>query len=143
MEFVYNDGGREKAGYKGSAGDCVVRAIAIATDLPYQDIYDELNALCKTERPSKRKRGKSTARNGIHRDVFKSYLEKLGWKWVPTMAIGSGCKVHLRASELPSGSLIVSVSKHMVAVINGVIQDTYDCSREGSRCVYGYWHPTY
>jgi len=26
-----------------------------------------------------------------------------------------------------------------VAVIDGVINDTYDCSREGTRCVYGYW----
>lgn len=29
--------------------------------------------------------------------------------------------------------------KHVCAVINGVIHDTFDSSREGSRCVYGYW----
>ena len=40
--FVYNDGGREAAGYKGKAGDCVCRAIAIAARLPYQEVYDRL-----------------------------------------------------------------------------------------------------
>jgi hypothetical protein len=55
------------------------------------------------------------------------------------MKIGSGCRVHLRERELPSGRLIVSVSRHMVAVIDGVIHDTHDPSRGGTRCVYGYW----
>ena len=55
------------------------------------------------------------------------------------MAIGSGCKVHLRADELPSGRLIVSVSKHLTAVIDGVIHDNHDPSRDGTRCVYGYF----
>lgn len=56
------------------------------------------------------------------------------------MAIGQGCRVHLRREELPGGSLIVRVSSdEIVAVIDGVIHDTGDPSRGGSRCVYGYW----
>lgn len=31
MTFVYDDGGRSAAGFKGKTGDCVTRAIAIAT----------------------------------------------------------------------------------------------------------------
>jgi len=42
----------------------------------------------------------------------RAYNESLGWKWTPTMRIGQGCKVHLRADELPVGRLIVSVSRH-------------------------------
>ena len=42
------------------------------------------------------------------------------------MAIGSGCKVHLADSELPFGRLVVSVSKHYTAVIDGVVHDTHD-----------------
>ena len=45
------------AGYKGSAGDCVVRSMAIATGLPYQEIYDLVNKLSARERTGKRKRG--------------------------------------------------------------------------------------
>jgi hypothetical protein len=55
------------------------------------------------------------------------------------MQIGSGCTVHLKANELPAGRLVVSVSKHLTAVVDGVIHDTHDCSRGETRCVYGYW----
>ena len=37
-----DDGGRAAAGYKGYAGDCVIRSIAIVTKLPYQQIYNDL-----------------------------------------------------------------------------------------------------
>ena len=42
LKLKINDGGRSKAGYKGKAGDCVVRSIAIVTRLPYQKVYDDL-----------------------------------------------------------------------------------------------------
>ena len=72
-------------------------------------------------------------------DVYKRYLAETGWEWVPTMEFGVGCQVHLRADELPEGRLIVRLSKHLAAVIDGVLHDTHDCSRDGTRCVYGYW----
>jgi hypothetical protein len=64
---------------------------------------------------------------------------ELGFIWTPTMQIGSGCQTHLTADELPTGRLVCNVSRHYVAVIDGVINDTYNCSRKGKRCVYGYW----
>ena len=42
LELKIDDGGRTAAGYKGKAGDCVVRSIAIVSGLPYQTIYDDL-----------------------------------------------------------------------------------------------------
>jgi hypothetical protein len=78
-------------------------------------------------------------RLGNHKKIYKDYIESLGFKWFPTMKIGQGCKVHLRKDELPSGTLIVNVSRHLTTVINGVINDTYDPSRDGTRCVYGFW----
>lgn len=138
MKYQHNDGGRADAGRKGSARDCVCRAIAIATGKPYSEVYDALNDSAKRERP--RKGGKrSSARTGVKKATIRRYLQGLGWSWTPTMSIGSGCKVHLRADELPSGTLIVSVSRHMVAVIDGVAHDTFDPRRDGTRCVYGYW----
>lgn len=137
--FTYNDGGRSAAGYKGKAGDCATRAIAIATGLPYQTVYDSINVLAKTERVGKRMRGKSTARNGVHKQLVRRFMESLGWVWTPTMGVGTGCKVHLRQDELPAGRLVAVVSRHYVAVIDGIIHDTFDCSRGGARCVYGYY----
>ena len=139
MSWIYDDGGRAAAGYKGTARDCVCRAIAIASQQPYQRIYDALNELATTERQGKRKRGRSSARTGVYKRTIRRYLKALGWRWVATMQIGQGCTTHLEASELPAGRLIVAVSRHMVAVVDGVIHDTHDPSRGGTRCVYGYW----
>lgn len=139
MDFVYDDGGRAAAGFKGKTGDCVCRAIAIAAEMPYKEVYDLINETAKTERVGRRKRGKSNARTGVYKGTIRKVMEWLGWKWHPTMAIGKGCTVHLRKDELPSGRLVVSVSGHEVAVIDGVVHDTYDCTRDGSRCVYGYY----
>ncbi len=139
LRFVQNDGGRQAAGFKGKTGDCVCRAIAIVTGKPYREVYDALNQAAKRERPRKGGRKRSSARTGVNKATIRRYLEALGFEWMATMSIGSGCRVHLRADELPSGRLIVSVSRHIVAVIDGVVHDTHDPGRDGTRCVYGYW----
>jgi hypothetical protein len=139
MKFTFNDGGRAAAGYKGETRDCVCRSIAIATGLPYQEIYDAINELGQSERTGKWKRGKSSARTGVYKASMRRYIESLGWRWVPTMQIGSGCKVHLREDELPGGRLMVSLSRHLTVVIDGVIHDIHDPARDGTRCVYGYF----
>ena len=142
-QFKYDDGGRRLAGYEGSADDCVCRAIAIVTGLPYKNVYDRLAEGNATQRRSKHDKGtrSKSARDGISttRKWFKDYMVELGFEWTPTMQIGSGCQVHLRSDELPSGRLVCNVSRHTVAVIDGVVHDTYDSSRDGTRCVYGYW----
>lgn len=146
MLFTYNDGGRAAAGFEGKAGDCVTRSIAIATGKPYSEVYDALFESSRDYgdthrgRVAKRIRERGgSPRQGQFRVVYQTYLESLGWKWIPTMKIGSGCKVHLNAEELPKGRLLVKVSKHLTAVIDGVVHDTHDCSRDGKRCVYGYF----
>ena len=73
------------------------------------------------------------------RKWFKDYMISLGFIWVPTMLVGQGCKVHLNTDELPKGRLVVSVSKHFTAMIDGVINDIYNPQRESGRCVYGYF----
>ena len=158
MPFVQDDGGRAAAGFTGRAGDCVTRAIAIASGRPYREVYDALSAGARAERLSKydkRRGGAGTrsARDGVHtsRVWFKRQMAAWGFVWVPTMRIGSGCTVHLVAGELPMGRLVVHVSKHCVAVIDGVVRDTFDPQRRtvvaeaggvetvAERCVYGYW----
>lgn len=139
QRFIFNDGGRKDAGYKGSTGDCVTRSIAIITNKPYKEVYNALNKLSESEYLGKRMSKNSNSRTGVHRKTYQKYLESLGYEWIPTMQIGQGCKTHLRSDELPVGRLIVRVSKHITSMIDGVINDTHDCSREGNRCVYGYF----
>lgn len=141
MNWIYDDGGRAEAGYNGSTRDCCCRAISIATEMPYKEVYDMINKYGKAERLTKKRvrAGRSNARTGVWKETARKIMTDLGWTWVPTMQIGTGCKVHLKAGELPSGRLMCLVSHHYVAVIDGVIHDTYDSTRDGNRCVYGYF----
>lgn len=129
MDFVYDDGGRAKAGFKGKASDCVTRAIAIATGQPYADVYKTINALS----------GSSVARTGVPKDITKAVMSHYGFAWISTMTIGQGCKTHLVAQELPKGVLIARLTRHVCAIKDGVIYDTHNPARGGKRCVYGYW----
>lgn len=150
MKFQYDDGGRSASGYKGNPGDCVCRSIAIATEISYQEVYDALNQLAKSERRGKRKRGVSSARNGVYRQTMRKYLLSIGWKWTPTKFVGKGFDAYLTDGELPDGHLIVSIRRHITAVIDSVIHDKWDPQRytiiftDGNqriahRPVYGYW----
>ena len=138
MELKITDGGRSETGYKGNTNDCVVRSITIVTGLPYQQVYDDVNALCQVHDRIVGK--KSTSRTGIQNMVVRQIMKKYGGEWKATMGIGTGCRVHLRDGEIPmKGKIICNVSKHVVAVIDGVIHDNHDPRRDGTRCVYGYW----
>jgi hypothetical protein len=171
MKHIYNDGGREAAGYSGECGDCVTRAVAIATEQPYDRVYRAIADINASYRGRAASAGRRTARSGVivKGTAFKRYMKNLDWEFVATMGIGTGCTVHLADGELPMGRLIVSVSRHYCAVIDGVIHDTHDPSDRGvtiyppdtppeqmpknvsriengngwayepKRCVYGYW----
>lgn len=137
MQIRITDGGRAAAGFKGETRDCVTRAIAIATGRPYREVYDELNKIAKSIGD------RSSSRTGVHRKVYEKYLFRIGAKWTPTMRVGAGCTVHLRAGELPAtGALVVSLSRHLCAVVDGVVCDAFDPTRDGTRCVYGYYTVT-
>lgn len=149
ITFQFNDGGRSNY-FKGNTGDCVTRAIAIATGKDYKEVYDDLNKLAKEKgrrgsRKVKTKYGTSyvkasgCSRTGHFRKTYQPYLESLGWKWVSCSGVGKGISIHLKEDELPKGKIICSVSRHLCTVIDGVLHDTYDCSREGTRGVYGYF----
>lgn len=128
MNVVYNDGGRSKY-FKGRVGDCVTRAIAIASGRDYKEVYDELAKI-----------GKCSPRNGVMPNVYKKYLAKHGYKWVCLATFGKGVTNHLKDGEIPmQGSIICNCSRHLVAVVDGVVNDTHDPTRNGTRAVYGYW----
>lgn len=135
--WVFDDGGRERAGFAtaNDAGDCVVRAIAIAGAHDYRWVYDSLADL------SAAMGGRRSARDGIDPKVYREWLDEQGWHWVAAMSIGAHEVCHLRADELPGGRIITRLSKHLCAVIDGMIHDTADPSRGGTRLVYGWWEP--
>lgn len=138
VRYRFDDGGRSASGHREYSGDCVCRAIAIACEIPYQEAFDLLKDAATFERPRKGDR-RSSPKTGVKRRTIHRVMRGLGWEWAATMGIGTGCRVHVRADELPSGRLILNLSKHVAAFVDGELRDTYDCSRGGTRCVYGYW----
>ena len=154
MEFVYSDGGRSKYFKAENVGDCVTRAICNATGKDYLEVYNRLKEMSKCE-SVKRHRGhkRSSVRNGVFKETWKRYLKEIGWVHHSVTSIGnSDRRMRLTKEDLPSGNLIVQISKHLTNVKDGVIYDTYNCSskqyydRESGdlltndeRCVYGYW----
>lgn len=151
--WKFDDGGRKAAGYAGKTGDCVFRAIAIATGTPYPEVARMVAMEAMHERPRSRlaktgrhrgffvRKQRSSMKTGVHKATIDRIMQRWfpTWKWTATMTIGSGCKVHVKASELPKGRIMLSLSKHVAAMVDGVVHDTHDPSRSGTRCVYGYW----
>lgn len=151
LDFVYSTGGREKY-FKGDAEDCCTRAICNATGKDYKEVYDDLQKLEKTMKVGKHER-RGSARNGVRLRVVKHYIENvLGWTHHSVMGKGTGVTMHLTKEELPMGTLIVDISKHLTCVKDKVLYDTYNCSTKmyydrfdgeykvnNRRAVYNYW----
>lgn len=147
MKFVYSTGGREKYFKAENVGDCVCRAISNATNIDYLTVYKMIQELSKNEKCSR----KSSARNGVSKDIVDNLLKELGWIKIVTCKVGQGVRMHLTEEELPKGNLIVRISKHLTNVREGVIYDTYNCSLQeyfddfgnkvinDKRAVYAYW----
>ena len=135
MRFKQNDGGRKRGGWKGEhAGDCVPRAIAITTEQHYRDVRRDLDALV-----SEMTGGLDTSTNdGTPEPVSHKYLIDRGW----TLALTKGQYL----KDLPNkGTFIACLTRHSVAVINGVVHDSWDSrvsrrTKCGSPKMLGYYY---
>ena len=81
------NGGRAAAGFRGAAGDCVTRAIAIATGLPYRQVYEEVGERNRAFALVVKRRAplayfkhwrRTSARDGSHKKAYAPYLAALG-----------------------------------------------------------------
>jgi hypothetical protein len=148
--WVYTDGGREAAGYRGRTGDCVIRAITLAVypevvadptseaaGIRYKTMYRALQERQREYMGASKALGRNSVRNGVYTVVYREMLKDAKWKWTPTKSAKP--KTYLRREDLPGGRLIVEVNRHLVAVIDGTIYDQFDSGRDGTRPVYGFW----
>jgi len=122
--FIHHDGGRVAAGYKNPAGDCVCRAVAIASGRSYVEVRDRLRLGTGRVRHSKRR---ASPDNGIpvQKRWFMLLMEEFGFKFV-------------RKADLPDvGRMVVITRTHAFAVIDTTAFDTH------MRCLaerrFGYW----
>lgn len=123
-DYAYDDGGRVAAGYKNPSGDCVCRAVAIASGRPYTEVRDRLRIGTGRVRHSKRR---ASPDNGI--PVLKRWfillMEEFGFNFV-------------RKSDIPdTGRIVVITRTHAFAVIDGTARDTHMSGLADRR--FGYW----
>lgn len=153
MKFIYSDGGRSNYFKAANVNDCVTRAIANASGIDYKVIYDRLKELA-TKESVKHHRGhkQSSVRDGVFKETWKKYLKEIGWVKHSVCGIGCKEKMHFVENEVPSGTCIIQLSRHLTCIKDKVIYDTYDCSTKeyvdfetgdtvvnDERCVYAYW----
>jgi hypothetical protein len=155
-QWVKDDGGRAASGIANSnnrrteTGDCVTRAIAIATGKPYAEVHDALTVRTvrhvydggdsrypEWSKWAKRRGGVRAfdPDHGCPLGAYGPYLASLGWRCTSTKSQ----RIRLRADELPPGRLVVHIRQHLVAVIDGVIHDIYDSGGSGRVRVQHYW----
>ena len=130
LAFVYDDGGRAAAGYKGSAGDCVVRAFCILTGADYAEAYREFAYAQSVLGEEKRRR--RSARNGIDNRPMANVFERHGLRRIK---LGRGVKPTWAEAHERYGDCIVRTRGHVSAIVAGVVRDTHD--------ERGYWWSEY
>ncbi len=127
LRLKLNDGGRRDAGFKGHAGDCVSRAIAIALDQEYRETYIGLGALYDEMTGGLER----SARGGVASPVWYRYLKERGWDLDLTP------NAYFTAEAIPmQGTVIAVLPRHCAAVIDGVVHDAWD-SRKSNRTKNG------
>ena len=129
MEFIWHDGGRAACGYVGLTGDCVTRAIAIATGTSYRDVYRRMGEISEV-----------SPRNGVTTSAASDYLSELGFTY---SRLGGP---EFSEQWLPKGALVVHLSSkdsrrhgHFCSVIDHVLYDTWNPSDDDDCILQGYW----
>ena len=116
-----------EAGYKGNAGDCGARALAIAMEISYKRAYKILAGAAKIAGRPK------SARNGIGCETMDAIMSGLGWTYFPVPQQAGGTAT---AKVMPPGRLVAYMTKHYAAVIDRVVYDSWDSSEQE---IHGFW----
>ena len=114
--YQYDDGGRKGAGRK-TKGDCVARAMALITQRPYEECYRRLANAQKDAGFAR------SANSGVSKKVSRRVFEEAGLVKVKQ---GRGNKLTLSEAHARYGNCVVSTRRHVIALIDGAVHDTWD-----------------
>lgn len=168
LPFQKNDGGRREAGYTGTTGDCVTRAVAIGTEQEYGRVYDILSEgkrdhffekLSKVPHPSLKPHlvgrksvgytlnGKTRTRNesartgvGTTEQWFQDYMHALGWEYVSVCGTVYFCVEALGKTLPDDRTIICEVSTGRRSHYTTLINGVvHDMGNTTKWQVNGYW----
>ena len=114
---------------KGSlrSGDCVIRAIAKATDKHWDEVFTELARI-----------GLEIKDTISSKPVYDQYLQELGYPMQKQPRKSDNTKYTAAefAKKFKRGSYVISLANHLSAIVDGRIYDTWNCSEKS---VGNYW----
>lgn len=126
--FVYYQ--PNKKDIKDKVGDCQIRALSKALNKTWLEVFDLITPICREQQVM---------------DIFscdlkktKEAIESLGFKYTG-VSNKRGTKrptVDSFAKDHKTGTYLVTVAHHVVAVVDGKYYDTWD---SGHCCLYGYY----
>ena len=102
-------------------GDCIVRAISLALNKPWHEVFDDLVKIAKEK--------SSMPSMDI---VYFEYLSSFD-RITPKVEKG---KKRMKVSDLSEGTYIVKVANHVTCIKDGTLMDLWDCR---NKCAYRYW----
>lgn len=127
--YACDDGGRSDAGFRGDTGDCAVRAIAILTRTPYAVVYRRMAACMRAagyaasgnayrQRPRHGLKPAISARN--LQDLVKTSFG------LSRVMLPRGPRPTYSEAWVLHGDCIVGTAKHVCAIVDGDLRDTFD-----------------
>tara|TARA_Y100000593_G_C4254834_1_gene309087 strand:- start:485 stop:892 length:408 start_codon:yes stop_codon:yes gene_type:complete len=121
MKFIKNHGGREN--YfptklkKDLTSDCVIRAIAIATETDYKEVMTKLFEI-----------GLEVGQMPNNKKCYEIYLNCLGWIKKSPLKIGRRkYKVKNVGKFFTGKNVIIHTTRHLTTLVDGNLNDTWDC----------------
>lgn len=115
-----------KKDLKDKYGDCVIRALTKAMNKEWLEVFEELLPYARQLQcmPSEKL-------------CYETYLKANGFEYVG-ISNKKGSKrptVDRFAKDHKQGTYVLNVANHIVAVVDGIYYDKWDC---GECCLYGY-----
>ncbi len=123
--FTFNDAGRASSKRPKQRDDCTVRTLAIALRFKYDEAYDLLAGA-----------GRKCSRGFRLSDWLNTqpFARKMPF---PAVKGERRMNPHRFCRDYPTGTFICKVAKHVFAVVDGVVHDTFE--NPPDRCIYTAW----
>lgn len=107
-------------------GDCAIRAVAHSLDLTWLEAFDKTTSFARSKYSVLNDRG-----------LLRAFFESIGYEWIGLRPVKGKHRITAKEFALShkKGSYFVMVANHATAIVNGKIQDVWDC---GDKAVTGY-----
>ena len=117
MKYKFHDGGRSNTAFKKKTnlGDCVPRALTLATNIDYTSVWQELCEIAKF-----------TGRYPNEKETYETFLFKYNFVKHKTPRDKNKKLISIMKWNF-KGEAVVSTSSHLVFVRKGIVYDTWDC----------------